>query len=135
MTSFGFFEEISQEASITMAVLIITQMITSIAAIFYIKKVLKVSAHFKRVLYSEATFLLTASMAMAIGYSLIVFGKFKNSVSCGLLIDAIPLTVMFNSFLAMSLAALRYFLAKRTEESKNMNDETIKVNFFTGKTI
>ena len=64
--------------------------IGSCISLRYIILKLKVSVHIKRALIAEAIFILIGSVLSAIGLFNIVWNEVTNSVTCGLMIDWIP---------------------------------------------
>ena len=129
MAAVAFFNE--TETQWVLGTIILIEILSSIFSLYYITNHLKISAHFKRILKSEAIFSFVGSILKNIGFSLISFDH-QNQISCALLIDIVPISIMANNFFAMALAIIRESLAKKVQTHQEFQDENIKTTYFTG---
>ena len=125
------FDEPSTGFEIALGVLILSKAIGSILSLKLIIKDLNVCLHVKRILVSDVAFLFICSILMGTGYVLIFWLELKNSMSCGLLVDIIPLMNMFHGLLAMMISMLRYHM----NDKIFIDDSKIKTWFIDGMIV
>ena len=103
-----------------LALLILTKAVCGVVSLKYIVNDLNIDENIKKIMAAEAIFLFLTSTMAVIAYLLLFVADLKNSVSCGFIIDMIPITGIVNSFLAMMLAILRYYMIGKIHTSANV---------------
>ena len=69
---------------------------------------------------------------MSIGYVQVTWFGIHEAFSCGLLVDLIPLSVLFHITLTMFLAILRCYMAEKVGQNKVPDDDKIERKFYQG---
>ncbi len=123
-------EQLSPGLREILGLIMLAKVISGFSSAIYICKKLKVSIHVKRILLSEAVFLIAETILMTVGYVQVTWLRIKDSISCGLLVDLIPLTLMFHILLTMMLAKLRYKMAEAIGNQKVVDDGMIQKRFW-----
>lgn len=131
-TKASLFEYLSPGLRETLAAIAVLKAVSSITSLKYIIKDLKVSLHVKRVLIAEAVFLMIDVVLTSIGYVQAFWLDIKTSMSCGFVVDLIPLTLMFHIVLTMMLAIMRSYKTSKVIKNKVADDVLIKDRFYQG---
>ena len=103
-----------------LAFLILSKAVCGILSLKYIINDLNINENIKKILAAEAIFLFLTSTLAVVAYVLLFVLDMKNSVRCGFIIDMIPITGIVNSFMALMLSILRYYMAGRTNHSNKI---------------
>lgn len=128
----SLFENLSPGLPETLGLIAGLKAVSSITSLKYIIKDLKVSMHVKRVLIAEAVSLMIDVVLASVGYIQVFLLDIKTSMSCGFVVDLIPLTLMFHIVLTMMLAIMRSYKTDKVIKNKVADDILIKDRFYQG---